>query len=511
MHVSRITSFLLFAGTAFGGNAYAVDPFTVLAAGSAAVSLVESVGGTGKGIGEVRELFSAAGELGDEIMPDNGNADQYRIARKIQAIETAALEAGYTKDEVDEIMEGYRSSNQNLTQSIRLLSRSIRLGKRVANLAGVVALTAGPKGLSNTAGHASAVASVQGQNQEKKLLADIYSQMLQDGLDSKQKEIEKQRSDQEQYKKLRKYVFSIAPKGNVGLFPVDSSLINRAIEVYKAYYWVLLTLVTSIFFCRIVYYQFSFAPAEKYGDLVRDVFVCYMLMIAFPHVYTYMADCSTALAQKLGEMLHVTGAVIPEKIPFDKTGISWFLRPEALRLIIYAAVHTVFNLALSIMIALGPIVILAGTMMNFSVSITAYFVLLLFIWLWPVFWNVLGYFANLLHGSGGLSLEGIGAYISSVITFFAQLFSPAAIYMLVKRTAGGQVVSKVGNGAVNHVRSYLDSEKKNGSKQESNNRASSRGMAKSGGPLVNHTAEDTKRAEERGRVGIQIGKERFVT
>ena len=509
MHVSRITSFLLFAGTAFGGNAYAVDPFTVLAAGSAAVSLVESVGGTGKGIGEVPELFSAAGELGDEIMPDNGNADQYRIARKIQAIETAALEAGYTKDEVDEIMEGYRSSNQNLTQSIRLLSRSIRLGKRVANLAGVVALTAGPKGLSNTAGHASAVASVQGQNQEKKLLADIYSQMLQGGLDSKQKEIEKQRSDQEQYKKLRKYVISIAPKGNIGLFPVDSSLINKAIEVYKAYYWVLLTLVTALFFFRIVYYQFSFAPAEKYGDLVRDVFVCYMLMIAFPHVYTYMADCSTALAQKLGEMLQVTGAAIPEKIPFDKTGISWFLRPEALRLIIYAAVHTVFNLALSIMIALGPIVILAGTMMNFSVSITAYFVLLLFIWLWPVFWNVLGYFSNLLKSSGGLSIEGIGAYISSVITFLAQLFSPAAIYMLVKRTAGGQVVSKVAHGATNGVRSFVGGRNENKSKSNSN--SSQRGTGNNSGPLVNHTAEDAKNAEERKQLGIQIGKERFAT
>ncbi len=430
--LGALVSLLLFAPSAL-----AFDPFTVLATasavGSAASSVIEHAS-NGKAAADGREFFSALGELSDEIVPEGTENDPGGMAKKIAAIERAAREAGYTKEEIDSLLEDARQSNQNAARTLRLLSRSIRFGKRMALMTGLTA--------KDKAAHAVSVTNLQGSEQERKILTDIYGELVNQRLDEKKRQIEEQKRHQEEYQKLRLFVLALAPSGNVALFPVDSSVIQKAIDVYRAYAWILLVLVGSIFMIRVVYYQMSFAGSERYADLLRDVFACYFLVIAFPYVYSYMAECAAALSLKLSELLHVTGMKIPELLKVDQAKSFWWLRWEVIQLVLYVAVYFVFNLVLAILIACGPIVILMGTMMNFTFSLTAYLTLLVLVWLWPAFWNVLGYFKGVLWAGKAFSLDGIGSTIASLVLYGFQLVSPVAIGMVLKNTPVGQAASK---------------------------------------------------------------------
>jgi hypothetical protein len=516
MHSKRLMRLLSIIILGFLGLAskvtFAIDPFTVLAAGNAALNLVELAGGAGKKTEGVRDVFSALGELNEELDLGGSDPDPYRIARKIEAIESMAREAGYTENEINSILSGYKDSQQNLSQGIRLLSRSIRLGKRIAIMTGLSSITGG----GAAGAQAPAVSTMQGQNQEKKILADIYGQMVTANLDQKKDEIENQKAIQVQYKKLRSYVLSVAPGGNLSQFPVESSLIEKAINVYRAYYWVILSLVGAIFLGRIVFYQFSLAPAEKYADLIRDLFTCYFLMLAFPYVYTMMAECSEALSLKLSQILHVTGSQIPDILPVEKGKTFWWFRLEVFPLILYAFTHVVFNLVISCLIAIGPIVILSGTMMNFAMSIPAYFALLLFIWLWPAFWNVLGFFKNMLWVDHG----GLGSVIAAFVLFLFQLLSPLVILSILKRTHAGQVASGVVGSTKRRVDSVIDKINKTSGKSSG---APSKRTESEGSTSWQQTKSKVKSAflspitttrlvmarHDRRRQGIQLGGEQY--
>jgi hypothetical protein len=458
----RVKAFILatFAFALVPLRALAFDPFTVLAAGNAAIGLADYASHGAAAVAETGAVFSALGELNDEILPGQDGNDPHRLARRIAEIEQAAREAGYTQEEIDSILQDARDSNQNLARSIRLLSRSIRLGKRVVVMTGL-GNTLSPR---DKAAQAASVATMQGQAEERKILSDIYGELVSRGLSDKKAEVETAKAHQEAYRRFRKFVLSLAPAGNLALFPIDSSVIQKAIDVYKSYAWILLILVGALFMSRVVYYQMSFAPAEQYAVLLRETFACFCLMLAFPYVYTYMLDCSEALALHLGQTLHVTGAPPPERISFGlaaiKSALPWWARPEVIQLVLYAVVHVVFNLVVAIMVALGPVIVLMGTMMNITFSLTAYFALLLFVLLWPTFWNVLGYFKGVLWANKGFSMDGIGSLIASGVLFLFQLFSPLAIYSMLKRTHGGQVAHQVSGGAWNRAKEFMGSKSK---------------------------------------------------
>jgi hypothetical protein len=443
---SIIPGFLIVLGILLPGQGFAVDPFSILVAGSAAVNLVGTVGGTTKDILEAGELISALDDLANETIPGSQDgSDPYRLANKIRRVEVAALEAGYTRDEVNSLLEDYRSSNANLTRGIKLITRSVRLSKRVALMAGLS---------SDKAAKAATIASAQSAHQDRKILEDIYGQLVSESLDQKAARIEQEKAQQNQFKRFRDYVLSVSKGKNIALFRVDNDLVVKAISVYRSYSWLILSLVAVIFFVRIVLYQFSFAFAEKYVDLIRDTMLCYFLMLALPYLFGYLGEYSDALAAKMSELLHVTGSTIPEKMIVDSS-LLWWLRPEILPLILYTLVNVGFNLALSVLIALGPVAVLLGTMLNFSISLPAYFILILFAWMWPVFWNVLGYFRDLLWAQTGMSADGISSGIASIIFFLFQLISPAAIYSMIKQTHGGRAVSEsIGSvkSAVNNYR-----------------------------------------------------------
>ena len=137
-------------------------------------------------------------------------------------------------------------------------------------------------------------------------------------------------------------------------------------------------------------------------------------------------------------MLHVTGPEIPEAKKLFGLPLPWWMQFEVLRGVAYLGVYGIFNILLSVLIAMGPIVVLAGTMLNFSISLPAYFAGIILIWLWPVIWNVVGFFAGLLWEGRNWTPGGIVEAVMGGLFYGFQVFSPFVLINHLKRTQVGQ-------------------------------------------------------------------------
>jgi hypothetical protein len=433
----RLTALSLLSFLGFVSPAFAVDPFTVIAAGGAAVNTVQSIAGASQEAAEIASSLSVLSELIAEIDSDAGEEGDGGIAERLREIERVAFEVGYTQDELADILAEPRDSSRQLSTTLAKITRSVRLTKRLAALAGIS---------TKKAAEVSQIEQSRSQNDEKKILSQIHSQMVRTELNRKLVELKKEKKVTEEVRKLHSFLAGLAPAGNLRLFPASSAIVRKAIEVFESYSRYLLLIVGLIFAGRLLYYEFSFAPAEKYGDLIRDAFVCFFLMIVFPKVYGYMAEYSDALAVKLGQALDVVGAYRPETRLLFGQVVPWWLDPSVIQAGAYLVVYSLFNLVLAILIALGPLFILAGTMLNFSVSLPAYFAALVFIWSWPVVWNMTGYFMSLLWKGRDWSASGLAEVVVAAALGIVQFLSPFVLY---KHLSSGQIGQAIRGGIGN--------------------------------------------------------------
>ena len=118
--------------------------------------------------------------------------------------------------------------------------------------------------------------------------------LLVQDLETKRQQLSSERAIQQGWGSLRKYLSDLAPAGDFRLFPSQKGMVEKAIAVFQTYSGYLLTLIAVIFAGRIVYYEFSLAPPEKYSELISNTFVCFFLMSAFPTLFRYMAEYSDA-------------------------------------------------------------------------------------------------------------------------------------------------------------------------------------------------------------------------
>ena len=124
----------------------------------------------------------------------------------------------------------------------------------------------------------------------------------------------------------------------------------------------------------------------------------------------------------------------PEPIKFHGWALPWWLQPAAILPVAYFLVYSLFNLVLAVLIAIGPVVVLAGTMLHFTISLPAYFAALILVWMWPVLWNVVGFFAGELWQGVGFSKAGMTEALGALVLWLFQLLSPLVLYNHLKKT-----------------------------------------------------------------------------
>ncbi len=416
-------------------TAHAFDPFTIIAVGSATANAIESIGSVAESAAEVSQTLSLTSDLASEFNEEAGYGDPDPTIEKIHEIERLGYEAGYTQSELDDLLSDSRSSESRLNDTLRKMKRSISLTKRVLALAGVS---------SKKAAEIANIEQVKSRKEEKEILINIHRELVDQKLSSQKSELQRQKKIQESIKELKAAAAKVAPNGNLRLFPVQSSLIARGIDAFKSYRSLILLLVSLVVMARLIYYQMSLSGTAKYGDLLQDAVVCYFLMLTLPLVFSHLSEISTALSVSMNRVM---GGAGPESLPstakLDTQG-TWWWSVDALRPIAYLPIYGLFNLVLGILIALGPIVILAGTVLNLSIGVSVYLGALISIWLWPVLWNTFGYFGHLLRADGAWNTEGIVSGILGVAFYLLQLVSPVVALLYAAKTKMGQAAKTGG-------------------------------------------------------------------
>ena len=113
-------------------QALAFNPLAVIAIAQTTAEIISTVSDT---TSELSGAADAFGDLYSEI--DNGSEvspDGRATISKIREVETLAREAGYTKEEVDDLLGTDRTELQSLASTLRRMTQAIRAGKRIVHL-----------------------------------------------------------------------------------------------------------------------------------------------------------------------------------------------------------------------------------------------------------------------------------------------------------------------------------------------------------------------------------------
>lgn len=418
---------LFIAVTGHPSSALAFDPFTVAAvvgAGANAVSAVSEVAG------EVSASADAFGELYGEINSDAElGEDGNRLIQEIKEIEALAYEAGYTKEEVEQLSADAANSKdaKKLSATLRSITRAVRAGKRVARL--LMKLDQKAK-----------LSEVESAQIEREQLMVLYKQLRVENernfreLKEKLRE-EKDKRDQIRTLKTEEKNSGAKVFGRTGVltFPKQESVIEEAIRMATMMKPGLMSLILFVFLVRAVSYQFGFFGPAKYGDLIRDAIVCAVLLMVFPELVRACVTLCNGLASRIG--MKELQEVEPGKLDFPaeiglwiktRVFLEWLF--QWIKYLAFVGARFLANFGLAFLILLFPIVIFCSQMLNFSIAWPIFLGGFLSVCLWPLFWNATGMLAMMLWRKQDVSIsDQIATILFSILQFLSPLIGIAIL------------------------------------------------------------------------------------
>ncbi len=434
---------LAFLASILVETAYGFDPFTISAVVSAGAEVVGVISDVTSEVASTSDSFS---ELYNEIDSEaQVNQEGLRAIQELREIESMAREAGYSKNEIENLMSesGESSSEKSLSATIRTVTSAIRAGKQASRL--VMKL--------DKKAQLAEIESVEIQREE---LITHYRQLRLEHERDLRELKERVSHDLEKRKvitALRREEKMTGAKafGRTGIlsFPKQDRVIEEALKMATSMRPVLFSLILVVFMIRAIAYQFSFGNTAKYGDLVRDVVVCSVLLMVFPELIKMTLSLANNLASSVG--FGSLQEVEPSKVELGEAqGVSLKLRlllEWGLEWVKYGAfvfARFIANFGLGFLILLFPVIIFSSQMLNFTLAWPVFFGGFIAICLWPLFWNATGSLAVLLWQKQDLALsDRFTALLFSVLQFLSPLIGVACLK--------GQAVSKAAQSAVASV------------------------------------------------------------
>lgn len=445
------TAGLVILAVAAGSRAYAFDPFTAAAVIGTGAS---AVGAVSESAGEVAASADAFSELYGEI--DSGaevGDDGQRLIQEIQEIESLAYEAGYTKEEIEQLTADSANKNnaRKLSSTLKSITRAVRAGKRVARL--FMKLDQKAK-----------ISEVESAQIEREQLVALYKQLRADherDLREIKERLRDQKDKRDQIATLKKEEKKSGAMafGRTGVlsFPKQDAVIEEAIRMATGLRPVLLQLLLFVFLIRAVFYQFGFFGMPRYGDLIRDTILCVVLLMVFPELVRACILMCNGVAASIG--LKELREVEPGKLDFPaEIGLSFKARLllewlfQWIKYFAFVTAQFLANFGLAFLVLLFPIVIFCSQMLNFSVAWPIFLGSFLCICLWPLFWNATGMLAAMLWRKQDASLsEQLATILFSILQFLSPLIGIASMkgQPLSKsiQSAGSAVMGALSGGA----------------------------------------------------------------
>ena len=414
-------------------KAYAFDPITMTAMVGAGVNTINAIGDLKESTHELSSTVYALEDLFREFDEDPQIDDGSReVINRLKKIEELARELGYTENEIKYFLE---YEPEKLSDGIRQLTRTIRASKKLYNAFGI----------SKKGSEAASVYSNKIQNEQLKTQNLLLNEHRKDKLDLKIEALEKDVNWNKLIKEGNKEIKESGSKwlkSGVITFPITDKYIKAALDVAEKLKPYLLSLALLVFFTRLIYYQFTLSGSYKYNDLFFDTLSCFFLLMVFPTVIELINKFSFELSYAVTDLSSFR--TIHESYIEKKFLINWssldirqsmdFL-VEAFKInLLFPIVKWVFSIGISLLVAIGPIIIFSSTMLNFTIGLNIYLGTLILFFLWPLFWNIIGLLAEQVVYDGLSFSGGIGA----LIFWFLQILSPLIVLKILQ---GGSLIS----------------------------------------------------------------------
>jgi len=406
-------------------KAVAIDPFSIAAVVSAGASVVSTLSDAA---GEVAGAADAFSELYSEF---DSNAevshDASAISREIREIESLAREAGYTKEEISDLMGSRSGDLKRLTETLRHLTRVVRAGKRVAKLF---------TRLSQKA-QLSQLEAVEIQKEQLKVQYRQLSETVKSRLAAKKHELQAQIERKNQIKLHRKEIQRRGgryyPGTAIFTFPKADKVLKGALDFATGLRRPLIGLILLVFLVRVIFYQTGLFSSGKYRELFQDVAIAMLLLVAFPElikcVLSVSKSISTTITPEYGGTLN-EGFAWPQYSDWNLSKntvlfVHWLF--SWIKYMAFVLADFIFNWGLAFLVILFPVVIFSSFMLGFRFAWTLLLGTFIALCLWPFFWNMTGLLASKLWIVSGSYTDYMKTTLFSLLQFVSPFLGLALL------------------------------------------------------------------------------------
>lgn len=400
------------------------DPFTAIMAVSAVVKMASDAAET---VGDVAGTIEEANYLLSLIDEGSSGTDLDKrlraLEREYREIESMSDEVGYTAEQMRNDMGIVLSKDANIKDRIRSATQLVEKSKRILAIAKT-------RGADKTAG-LSQVNMDQKLTKVVETLEHIRIDNEEARIGPVKEQLRKKREIYHDRLETLKTATALSRGGSMSEFPSTDPSFENALRIYRSLIPEMLVLAFVILILRGLFYQISFAHPDQWIDLFRDYFVCGFMLIALPELIGFIGKTAMELSWSINAKYAISSNNIiqsnpnnpyslREFIPYCFYELVWFVKAPA-----YILVSGAFILLVNFLIAFGPMVVLLGTVMNFSRLLPYYICLLAITMAWPVAWTLLSYISYVS------ALSGSGILISTLVSL-VQITAPFLMYPLAK-------------------------------------------------------------------------------
>jgi hypothetical protein len=442
MHFSKLICLSIALATLASAPCRAFDPVSAIAVVQGAAGVVSAISDTAS---EVAGAADAVGELYSEVDSDaTVSPEASRTLSKLRELESLASEIGYTKEEIQTLLEQDNAQTTSLTAMVQKLTRAIRLGKKVARLISRLEKKAQMAQIETAATQREQLAM------QYRLLNEQIDARLSEKKEKLQEILDKKKSIALLGREVAGRGGRVFGRTGIYTFPKIDRVLDKSVQFAKRMSPVFAGLVLLAFLLRVLFYQIGFHGREKYGDVVRDSLVCLLLLAAFPQIIHAAIGISQSLAEQVSFGKSQSLQLPSAKPSFSITDLptsfaltmvwagSWF------RYAAFILADFLFNFGLAFLVLLFPLVIFISQMLNFSIAWPAFLASFLILSLWPVFWNATGMLALELWA---MNSQNLSDNFKTLCFSALQLISPAICLALFR----GQSIAQAVQGGTHSV------------------------------------------------------------
>lgn len=239
----------------------------------------------------------------------------------------------------------------------------------------------------------------------------------------------------------------------IPMLPFDPQLMTGVLNHFQRSALIASGLVAALFTARATLLLMTQAGPVGYGNLIREAVTFFLLIGLFPQCLRLANDIIGGLALKLSwEPLGLSSGQNLNMESFEGLG---FIAKSFLSLGPWAVSHlaqSISTLLITVLVAIGPVVILLGTMTSLTNGALPYLSAILGLMLWPLLWNLLGSLSQTIWPSfQDTSLMKVIFWISIQLL---QLLSPILSVLIFSNFAPGRAVMSTAAmaGRVSRVR-----------------------------------------------------------